>query len=72
LVGRRDELTARIDRLEVRISEIDELFCDPDYYEGTSQEEITELDRERGRLQEELDGRLEEWEELEREIETPP
>jgi ATPase subunit of ABC transporter with duplicated ATPase domains len=69
LVGRRDELTSRIERLEERLSEIDQLFCDPDYYERTPQQEVTELDRERGGLQEELDRLVERWEDVERELE---
>jgi len=70
LTSRRDELTTRIERMEARISEIDQLFCEPDYYERTPQEQVVEIDEERGRLQAEI-GRLEEeWEEIERALET--
>ena len=58
---RQDELTARIDTAEARIREIDELFCEPTYYERTPLEEVTELEAERTGLHREVADHMGEW-----------
>ena len=65
---RQDELTARIDTAEARIREIDELFCEPTYYERTPLEEVTELEAERTGLHREVADHMGEWEQNEEEI----
>jgi ATPase subunit of ABC transporter with duplicated ATPase domains len=65
---RQDELTARIDTAEARIKEIDELFCEPTYYERTPPGEVTELETERTTLQGDVATLMGEWEQNEEEI----
>ncbi len=64
----RDELTESIDRRETALSRIDETFLQPDYFERTPQEEITALEQDRARLQEELRDLMGRWEEVERRL----
>ena len=70
LEKRRDRLTAEIEAAEIRIGEIDEAFCAPGYYEETPPKTVTDLESERSRLQEKVERLMEEWEEVEREIES--
>ena len=69
-MGRRDQLTARIERVEARIAEIDQRFCEPDYYEVTDPQGVAALDQERVDLSEELDRLIEDWDRIERELEA--
>ena len=68
LERRREELTARVEKAEARVSEIDELFCRPGYFERTAADEVAARRRERTALEEEVSGLLAEWEGLEDEI----
>ncbi|MDZ7780525.1 MAG: ATP-binding cassette domain-containing protein [Gemmatimonadota bacterium] len=70
LERRRDEVTAELETAEARVAEIDEVFCQPGYYEETDSEEIAELQRERDELQGVVDGLVAEWEEVERALEA--
>ena len=65
---RQNEVAANIDAAEARIKEIDELFCQPLYYERTSLEQVTELETERKILNREVADLLGEWEQNEEEI----
>jgi len=62
---RMEEITARIEAAEARVAEIDELFCAPGYFERTPKAESSALERERGRLLEEVEELMEEWGQLE-------
>jgi ATPase subunit of ABC transporter with duplicated ATPase domains len=62
---RLEELTGKIQAAEVRIAEIDETFCAPGYFERTPKAESSALERERSRLQSEVERLMEEWGELE-------
>ena len=64
----RDELTEAIDHRETALSRIDDTFLRPDYFERTPQEEITVLEQDRARLQEELRDLMERWEGVERRL----
>ncbi len=68
---RRNELLASIETAESRIAEIDEIFCDPAYYEQTPHEEVKALEAERSHCDRELATLLEEWEKIEGKAETP-
>jgi ATPase subunit of ABC transporter with duplicated ATPase domains len=70
LEKRRDRLTAEIEAAETRVAEIDEAFCAPGYYEETPPAEITGLEGERASLEERMQTLMEEWEEVERELEV--
>jgi ATPase subunit of ABC transporter with duplicated ATPase domains len=58
-------LTGRIEAAEARIAEIDATFCEPGYFERTPKSETAALERERARLQAEVERLVEEWGALE-------
>ncbi|MGH9363029.1 MAG: hypothetical protein ACRD2T_14035, partial [Thermoanaerobaculia bacterium] len=47
LARRRDQLTASVEKAEARIHEINELFCDPTFFDRTSREHVRGLEKER-------------------------
>ena len=55
---------------EARLAEIDATFCSEGFYERTPGEEVSALEAERGELQTGVDANMEEWDSLERELET--
>ena len=63
-----DTLMARIDNAEARVAEIDELFCQPGYYEQTPPDDVRELEDERSRLKGEVVDLTSEWERTEEEL----
>lgn len=65
---RRDEILREIDAAESRIGEIDEIFCQPGYFERTDPAEVRELEAERERLRAEVERLVAGWEELEEEL----
>jgi ABC-type multidrug transport system ATPase subunit len=68
LLKRQEELTASIDKAEARVSEIDEIFCEPNYYERTAPGEVKALETERTSLQTEVGDLMSEWEKAEEEV----
>jgi len=70
LEGARDKLTVRLERAEARIAEIDELFCQPGYFEKTPSDEVSKFETERTRLGGEVDRLTREWHKLEADLEV--
>ncbi|MDY7094243.1 MAG: ABC-F family ATP-binding cassette domain-containing protein [Acidobacteriota bacterium] len=68
LTQRRDQVTAEVEKAEERINEINELFCDPTYFDRTSHKEVTKKEQEQKKLSEKVDELMQEWEELEEEL----
>ena len=68
LLRRQEVLTASIEEAEARMAEIDEVFCEPAYFERTSADEVKILETERTSLQSEVDELTSEWESAEEEI----
>ena len=68
LLRRQEALTASIEEAEARVAEIDEVFCDPTYYERASPEDVKILETERTSLQSDVAGLTSEWEKAEEEI----
>ena len=66
-----DTLMARIDTAEARVAEIDELFCQPGYYERTPPEDVRALEDERSLLKSEVADFTSEWERTEEELSAP-
>ena len=66
----RDALIARIETAEARVREIDELFCQPNFYEYTPIGEVRALEDERSRLHGTVVDLMAEWERTEGEIGT--
>jgi ATPase subunit of ABC transporter with duplicated ATPase domains len=63
-----EEATARIDRAERRIEEIDATFAEPGFFERAGQDEVKALEQERATLQSEMEDLMGRWEEIEREL----
>ena len=68
LLKRQEELTASIEEAEARVTKIDELFCEPNYYERTPSDEVKALETQRSSLQSEVADLTSEWERVEEEI----
>ncbi len=68
LASRRDQLTEQIERSEARVHEINELFCDPGYFDRTPPAEVRKLQQEQQRLGEKVEELMAEWEGLEEEL----
>ena len=66
---RRDEITVRIEIAEVRVDQIDQLFCEADFYDRTPQEEVRALESERTGLLAEIETLMADWERIELELE---
>jgi ATPase subunit of ABC transporter with duplicated ATPase domains len=68
LEAEQEQAAQAIERDEGRIAEINELFCDPTFFERTGHKEVSRLERE----QQELSSRVEEltarWEKIEEEL----
>jgi ATPase subunit of ABC transporter with duplicated ATPase domains len=65
LEKRREELLATLERAEARVAEIDTAFCKPGFYEEAAPEEVTALEGERARLENEVERATEAWDEIE-------
>jgi ATPase subunit of ABC transporter with duplicated ATPase domains len=61
-------VTERIQAVEIRIHEIDQLFCEADYFARTPVGEVRALEVERRELQSTLAALMTEWETIEREV----
>tara|TARA_B110000263_G_scaffold246887_1_gene258690 strand:- start:1298 stop:3253 length:1956 start_codon:yes stop_codon:yes gene_type:complete len=72
LTRQRDDLTRKIETAEARISEIDQAFCEPGFFEDTSADEVADLDNERAKLKGKVEDVMSQWEGVEREIERVP
>jgi len=66
----REELMASLERAERRVAEIEETFARPGYYDHTPVDEITALDGERLTLAREIERATEQWDALERALES--
>ena len=62
LEERAEELAARVEAAEARVAEIDAVFADPAFYEGSSPDEVRSLERERAERVEEAAALTGEWE----------
>jgi len=65
---RGSEILANVEVAENRLAEIDEVFCQPNYYEATPADEVRALEDERTALQEEVTDLTTEWERIEAEL----
>ncbi|MEM7049329.1 MAG: ABC-F family ATP-binding cassette domain-containing protein [Acidobacteriota bacterium] len=72
LEARRDEITSEVEKLEARIHEINELFCDPTYFDRTPRKEVNKLEAEQKKRREEIDRLMGAWEEIEEQLEGLP
>ena len=68
LAKRRDQLTASVEKAEARIHEINELFCDPTFFDRTSRDKVKKLEEEQQKLNTQVTGFMGEWEQVEGEL----
>jgi len=68
LTKRRDEVTAEMEQAEARIHAINEMFCDPSFFDRTPRQEVSKLEGEQKRLSGRIEELMEEWEAIEGEL----
>jgi ATPase subunit of ABC transporter with duplicated ATPase domains len=66
---RRDVVTAAIEKTEARIEDIDSAFCEPGFFEESSESKVRSMQQERKTLTAELEKLMGEWEDLEAALE---
>ena len=70
LKKKRDALTADIETAEGRINAINEMFCNPGFFDQTPEGEIRKLEREQKELAGRVDQLMTDWESVEEELGT--
>ena len=65
---RRDEVTAQVEQAESRIHAINEMFCDPTFFDRTSRDQVKKLEGEQKTLSEKVEKLMGEWEKIEEQI----
>jgi ATPase subunit of ABC transporter with duplicated ATPase domains len=68
LTRRRDELTTEVEKAESRVHAINEMFCDPTFFDRTSREQVKKLENEQKQLSEKAEQLMGEWQGLEEEL----
>ncbi|HEX5716081.1 MAG TPA: ATP-binding cassette domain-containing protein [Thermoanaerobaculia bacterium] len=68
LTKRRDELTTAVEQSENRIHAINEMFCDPTFFDRTSRDQVKKLEGEQKTLSEKVEKLMGEWEKIEEQI----
>ncbi len=68
LAKKRDQLTASVEKAESRIHEINELFCDPTFFDRTSRDKVKKLEEEQKNLSTQVEGWMGDWEKVEAEL----
>jgi ATPase subunit of ABC transporter with duplicated ATPase domains len=65
---RRDEVTTAIDQAESRVHAINEMFCDPTFFDRTSRDQVRKLEEEQKRLTAKAADLMATWEQIESEL----
>jgi ATPase subunit of ABC transporter with duplicated ATPase domains len=65
---RRDQVTATVEQAESRINAINEMFCDPTFFDRTSRDKVKKLEEEQKKLSTQVEQLMGEWEKLEEEL----
>jgi len=68
LTKRLDQVTADVEKAESRIHDINEMFCDPTFFDRTSREQVKKLEAEQKTLSGKIEELMAEWESLESQI----
>jgi|CXWL01.1.fsa_nt_gi ATPase subunit of ABC transporter with duplicated ATPase domains len=68
LAQRRDHVTTEIERAEARVAAINEMFCDPTFFEKNSREKVKKLEEEQKAMSTKTEQLMAEWEALEAEL----
>ncbi|MCP4202468.1 MAG: ABC-F family ATP-binding cassette domain-containing protein [bacterium] len=69
LTKRRDRLTEEIEKKEERVNEINELFCDPTFFDKTPPKQVKKLETEQADLKTKVEEMITDWEKVETELE---
>jgi len=64
----RDRIVEQIEAAEERIGEINEIFCDPSYYEDAAPDQVRDLEGEQSRLRARIEELTAAWERAEAEL----
>jgi ATPase subunit of ABC transporter with duplicated ATPase domains len=65
---RRDQVTATVEQSESRINAINEMFCDPTFFDRTSRDKVKKLEEEQKKLSTQIEELMGEWERIEEEL----
>jgi ABC-type multidrug transport system ATPase subunit len=68
LTKKRDEITTAVEKAESRINAINELFCDPTFFDRTAAGEVKRLENEQKTLSSKVEELMGEWEKIEGQI----
>ncbi len=68
LVKRRDGLTKDIEEAEKRVDSINEMFCNPGFFDKTPEPEVRKLEKEQKELSNRVEELMTSWEEVEEEL----
>jgi ATPase subunit of ABC transporter with duplicated ATPase domains len=68
LTKRLDQVTADVEKAESRIHDINEMFCDPTFFDRTSRDHVKKLESEQKTLSGKIEELMAEWESLESQI----
>jgi ATPase subunit of ABC transporter with duplicated ATPase domains len=65
---RRDAVTAAVEEAESRVHAINEMFCDPTFFDRTSRDQVRKLEDEQRKLSSKVEDLMADWEKLETEL----
>jgi ATPase subunit of ABC transporter with duplicated ATPase domains len=65
---RRDDITTAVEQAEARVHTINEMFCDPTFFDRTSRDQVRKLEDEQKRLNAKVVELMATWEEIETEM----
>src|SRR3954470_7051415 len=65
---KRDQVTAAVEQAEARVHAINELFCDPTFFDRTPREQVKRLENEQKTLSAKVEELMGEWERIETEM----
>jgi ATPase subunit of ABC transporter with duplicated ATPase domains len=68
LAKKRDDVTAAVEKAESRINAINELFCDPTFFDRTAANEVKKLENEQKTLSTRIEELMGEWEKIESQL----
>ena len=68
LIKKRDQATAAVEQAESRIHAINEMFCDPTFFDRTSRDQVKKLENEQKTLSTKIEELMGEWEKIETEL----
>ena len=68
LAKKRDDVTAAVEKAESRINAINELFCDPTFFDRTAANEVKKLENEQKTLSTRVEELMGEWEKIESQL----